>query len=48
MQSGRFEDTFDLVVLRRGAVISSLVFKGFGADDSGQADIIQRAAAKLP
>jgi hypothetical protein len=46
-RTGSVTDTFDLVVLRNDLAILSLVFKSFGEDESGQADIISAAAAKL-
>jgi hypothetical protein len=47
-RSGTLSETFDLIVIQRGLVVSSLVFKGFGANDAGQAEIVARASAKLP
>jgi hypothetical protein len=47
-RTGDVTSTFDLVVLRTDLVVSSLVFKGFGADESGQSDVIAKAKEKLP
>lgn len=47
-RNGEFSNTFDLVVLRTDLVLSSMVFKGFGADPGAQADIVARAQEKLP
>jgi hypothetical protein len=46
-RNGTFSETFDLVVLRGELALSLLVFKGFGANDAGQSDIVARAASKL-
>jgi hypothetical protein len=46
-RGGNYSDTFDMVVLRQGLALETVLFKGFGANEDGQADILARAATKL-